>query len=35
MTQEKARDANMDDDEFDFATDIDVVIGNTLPTMNL
>ena len=35
MTQEKAREANMDDDEFDFAMDIGVAIGKTIPTMNL
>jgi hypothetical protein len=35
MTQEKARDDNMDVEDYDFSMDIDVDIGKTLPTMNL
>jgi hypothetical protein len=35
MTQEKARDDNMDLEDYDFSMDIDVDIGTTLPTMNL
>jgi hypothetical protein len=35
MTQEKARDDNMNLEDYDFSMDIDVDIGRTLPTMNL
>ncbi len=35
MTQEKARDDNMDVEDYDSSMDIDVDIGKTLPTMNL
>jgi hypothetical protein len=35
MTQERARDDNMDDGNFDSLMDIDVSFGKTLPPMNL
>jgi hypothetical protein len=35
MTREKARDNNMDLEDYDFSMDIDIDIGTTLPTMNL
>ncbi len=35
ITQEKARDDNMDLEDYDFSMDINVDIGTTLPTMNL
>ncbi len=35
MTQERARDDNMDEGDFDFSMDIDVDFGKTLPPMNL
>jgi hypothetical protein len=35
MTQERARYLNMNEEDYDFLMDIDIDIGNTLPTMNL
>jgi hypothetical protein len=35
MTQERARDDNMDEGDFNFLMDIDVNFGKNLPLMNL